>query len=184
VAPYVETVEQAQAVAAAAHYRPIKGKVLADMLAGDRKPSPKTTAFLERFNQHNYAIIGVESVPGYENLDALIKVEGVDGVFIGPHDVTVSMETPEEYDNPAFLRLLEDVIRRCRAAGVGVGVHVSPIAFASEQVRRFMDLGMNWILDGADVVWAAQAMQSRREELGVGPPPEATDPSPMRSEHG
>ena len=136
VAPYVETVAQADEVAAAVHYRPIKGQILRDFRSGARKPTAKTREFLAGFNTNNLAIIGIESVPAYENLDALIAVEGVDGVFIGPHDVTVSMEMPEEYDNPEFLRVLEDIIVRCRAAGVGVGVHISPLAFRYPGRRR------------------------------------------------
>ena len=167
VAPYVETVEQVREVVGAVHYRPIKGRLLEEFLSGTREPAAKTRAFLQRFNRHSYAIIGVESVAAYEDLDDLIRVEGVDGVFVGPHDLTVSMEVPEEYDNPSFLRVLEDIIIRGRAAGIGGGLHHFPQGFSLEQVRRFMELGMNWILDAADVVWARQAYRERREALDL-----------------
>jgi 4-hydroxy-2-oxoheptanedioate aldolase len=164
VAPYVETVEEVRDLVGAVHYRPIKGRQLRNLLAGTQPPAVATREFLTRFNQHHYAIVGIESVAAYENLDALINVPGVDGVFMGPHDLSVSLEAPEQWDNPALLRLIEDVIVRCREAGIGVGVHLSSI-FSLEQTRRFISLGMNWILDGADVIFARQGLRQRRAEL-------------------
>lgn len=164
VAPYVETVEQVREIVGAVRYRPIKGEMLRQFMTGVRKPTRKTREFLGRFNRHTYAIIGIESVAAYKNLDALIHEEGVDGVFVGPHDMTVSLEAPEEYDNPEFLRVIEDIILRCRAAHVGIGVHFST-AFPIETVQRFIGLGMNWVLDGADVALARMSLVERRELL-------------------
>ena len=170
VAPYVETVEQVRDLVGAVHYRPLKGQVLQDFLSGQREPDTKTTAFLSRFNRHHYAIVGVESIPAYEALDALIGVDGVDGVFIGPHDLSVSMEAAEEWDNPEFHRILEDIVVRCRAAGVGVGAHLNPTIFPADRVKRLIGLGMNWILDAADVVWAVHGLRQRRQAIGMPAP--------------
>ena len=171
VAPYVETADEVRALVGAVHYRPIKGRQLREFLGGTRQPAAATRAFLKRFNRHHYLIIGIESVAAYENLDTLIGLEGVDGVFMGPHDLSVSLEAPEEWDNPALHRLIEDTIVRCRAAGIGVGVHVSPAIFPLERIRRLVSLGMNWILDGADVIHALESLKQRRLALcGEAPP--------------
>lgn len=169
VAPYVETIEQVHDVVGAVHYRPIKGRLLKEFISGTRKPSAKTTEFLNRFNRHHYTIIGIESVEAIENLEELIGVDGVDGVFIGPHDVSVSMELPEEWGDPKFHEMLEQVVVRCRKLDVGVGVHMPPHIFTNDRAKRLMSLGMNWILDGADVAWAIHGMKQRREALGFGP---------------
>ena len=165
VAPYVETVEEVREIVGAVHYRPIKGRLLRQFLDGTRPPSPKTLRFLERFNRQNYAVIGVESVAAYENLDALIGVEGVDGVFMGPHDLSVSLEAPEEWDNPELFRLMKDTVVRCRAAGIGVGVHVPDGLLPADWFPRLMDAGMNWVLYAADVAFAMTALTSQFEKL-------------------
>jgi 2-keto-3-deoxy-L-rhamnonate aldolase RhmA len=177
--PYVETVAEVRQIVGAVHLRPIKGRQLQDLLDGKLKPKEVTRAFLDRFNRHNYVIIGIESVAGYENLDALIGVDGVDGVFMGPHDLSVSLEIPEQWDHPALLGLMEDTIRRCRAAGKGVGVHVSHL-FSEAQTHRFISLGMNWILDSADISHTLQSLQNRRRALCGTPlsPPESKSDGP------
>ena len=161
VAPYVETVEQVRALVGAVRYRPVKGEKLAGYLAGRTTPSAPMQGFFDRFNRETYLIIGIESVAAYRNLDRLLGVPGVDGVFVGPHDMTVSMEIPEEYDHPDFRGLLADVIRRSRAAGLGVGVHVSPPIFSDERVGELLDLGMNWVLYAADVTVMSDAMRKK-----------------------
>jgi 4-hydroxy-2-oxoheptanedioate aldolase len=165
VAPYVESVNDVREIVGAVHFRPIKGRQLRDFLSGAREPATETRDFLGRFNRHHYAIIGIESMAAYENLDALIGVKGVDGVFLGPHDLSVSLEAPEQWDNPALHRVIEDIIVRCRAANIGVGVHLSSTIFTLDQVRRLVALGMNWILDGADVTLALGELKQRRLAL-------------------
>jgi 4-hydroxy-2-oxoheptanedioate aldolase len=95
-------------------------------------------------------------------------------VFLGPHDLSVSLEAPEQWDNPALHRVIEDIIVRCRAANIGVGVHLSPAIFTLDQVRRLVALGMNWILDGADVTLAQGELKQRRRVL-CGEPETAPD---------
>jgi 4-hydroxy-2-oxoheptanedioate aldolase len=148
VAPYVETVEQVKALVGAVKCRPIKGKFMRDLLDGHRKPSPKLSEYFKRFSRDQYLIIGVESVEAIENLEALISIEGVDGVFLGPHDITCSMELPEEYDNPKVVKTILDVVRRTLRMKRGVGIHMDlslPLA------KPYLDAGMNFLLDCADV---------------------------------
>jgi 4-hydroxy-2-oxoheptanedioate aldolase len=149
LAPYVETVDEVKDLVGAVRYRPIKGEFLRDMLDGRRAPKPKLRDFFGRFNRDLYLIIGIESMAAIDRLESLIGIDGVDGVFLGPHDITCSMEIPEEYDNPAFIRTVVDVIKRCRKLGRGVGIHMDQTKAAC---RAFHKAGANFLLHGADVV--------------------------------
>lgn len=164
VVPYVETLEEVRRIVAAVKHRPVKGQVRDDALAGRKPYPPKLQQFLDNFNQHQYVIIGVESVPAIERLETLIDGTGVDGVFLGPHDITTSMGIPEEYDNPAFQDTIEDVIRRCRKCNVGVGLHFKLMKLGEASLRRFLDAGMNWIINGSDVTIMIDTMN---DQLGT-----------------
>ena len=165
VVPYIETEEQVREIVGAVRYRPVKGAKLTGYLSGETPVSQKMSDFFDRFNSENYLIIGIESVAAYENLDRLISVPGVDGVFIGPHDMTVSMEIPEEYDHPDFAALVEDIVARCKKAGVGVGVHYSQRTATDDRFRELIDLGMNWILYGADITLVDTGMRKSLSAL-------------------
>jgi 4-hydroxy-2-oxoheptanedioate aldolase len=165
VVPYVETVEQVRRAVGATRYRPIKGKVLEQVLSG-RSPLPtEAMEYVEGFNSENYLIIGVESMPAVENLEQLIAVDGVDGVFLGPHDITVSMGIPTEYENPRCIDMVVDVIARCRAANVGVGLHFPLFRLQDDTLRRLLDAGMNWLINGADIAIMGDAMKAQLDRL-------------------
>lgn len=167
VAPYVETVEEVKELVGAVRYRPIKGAFLKDILDGKREPKEKSKKFLENFNENKYLILGVESVHAINNLENLISIDGVDGVFLGPHDITVSMEIPEEYGNPEFVDTIVDVIKRCRKMGKGVGIHMDALM---DNGLKYIDAGMNFVLNLADIVKMRQTL--------------ANDFSTLRSRYG
>ncbi len=164
VVPYLETRAQAVEMVGAVKYRPIKGRKLENYLSGADEPTPKLKTYLERFNRHNYLIIGIESVAAVEALEDLL-VPGVDGVFVGPHDLSLSMDIPEEYEHPEFQRVLEDIIARSRRAGVGVGIHLSQMSVLGNYCRHFMELGMNWVLYGADIALLVAGMRGDLREF-------------------
>lgn len=152
LAPYVETVEQVKELVGAAHYRPIKGRQLDDLLEGQRELDHEMQNFLQEFNRDHYVVIGVESMEAVSRLEELISVPGVDAVFLGPHDLTVSMGIPTQYDHPDFVGMVEDVIARCRQHQVGVGLHTHYLTLPDQSLTRFLDAGMNFMLNGADII--------------------------------
>ena len=163
--PYVETVEEVRRCAGAVRYRPIKGKLLRDVLDGRTELSAKTQKFLEQFNRQQYLLIGVESVAAIDNLENLLAAGEVDGVFLGPHDITASMGIPTEYDNPRFLDVIEEVARRCRKCNVGVGLHTNLLKLGEDVAQRFLNAGMNWIIHAADITVLHDAMNAQLGRL-------------------
>ena len=148
VAPYVETVEQAQRMRAAVKLSPIKGKKIADILDGET-PGDELSSFLQARNEDKLLVINVESVPAVENIDQLLEVPDLDAVLIGPHDLSVSMEIPEQYDHPEFDAKVRLVIEKARAKNIGVGIHF----WASlEQEIAWAKHGANLFLHSADVL--------------------------------
>ncbi len=165
VVPYVEEVSEVRAAIGAVHYRPIKGRKLQRLLNGTEAPDAETEAFLRGFNRDHYLIIGVESVAAIDNLEALLSQPGVDGVFLGPHDLTTSMGIPEAYDHPDYLSAVEEVIRTCRRYQVGVGLHTQLLKLGETTLRRFLNAGLNWIINGADIVVMRDAMNEQLRNL-------------------
>ncbi len=167
VAPYVETVEQAQALRGAVKLGPIKGNKLAGVLDGSNMPGDELASFLRSRNQDKLLIINVESMPAVENLDRLLEVPDLDAILIGPHDLSVSMGIPEQYDHPEFDEKVRLIIEKARASGIGAGIHF----WASlEQEIEWAKHGANLFLHSADVLLFAATLRkdlaNARAELG------------------
>ncbi|GAB4000623.1 aldolase/citrate lyase family protein [Spirosoma daeguense] len=142
VAPYLESAEQVQTLVGATKYRPLKGEKLANYLNGTETMSAEMEAYIKAYNADHICIANIESVPALEQLDALLSVPGLDAVFIGPHDLSVSLGLPEQYDHPDFEEAVRSIIHKTRQKGLAIGIH-----FSLEPERQ-----VKWIQEGANIV--------------------------------
>jgi len=123
ICPYVEDPAEVRAVVGVVRYRPLKGRKLANFLRARTGVADRTLQYLEERNRNNFLVINVESTPAIDRLDELLAVEGLDAVLIGPHDLSISLDLPEQYADPTFIAAAEQIISRARAAGLGAGLH-------------------------------------------------------------
>ncbi len=148
IAPYVETVEQVQALRGAVKLRPIKGQKLRQMLEG-AKVEPELKSYMDDDAKNRLLIINIESVPAIEALDEILAVPDLDAVLIGPHDLSCSLGVPEQWEHPKFLSACETILGKARAAGVGAGIHFWG---SLEQQVRFLKAGANLLVHSADIL--------------------------------
>ena len=87
------------------------------------------------------------------NLDAIAATDGVDGVFIGPADLSADMGHLGNAQHPEVQAAIEDAVRRIRAKGKAAGI----LARGEEAARRWIDAGCNFVAVGVDAVLLAQA---------------------------
>ncbi|MCK5207094.1 MAG: aldolase [Cyclobacteriaceae bacterium] len=142
IAPYLENMDQIKELVGATKYRPLKGEKLEAILNGKSEPSTELKTFLDQFNQGNLCIANIESIPAVERLDDLLCINGLDGVFIGPHDLSISMGIPEQYDHPEFIDTVKVIIQKARKYTLGVGIH-----FSLDPQRQ-----IDWIKEGVNIV--------------------------------
>lgn len=167
LAPYLETVEQVQELRGAVKYRPLKGEKLKRVLRGEEKLSKTEEDYFKAYNDNHIMLLNIESTYGIRNLDAMLSVPDVDGIFIGPHDLSVNMGVPENYENKEWNDAVLDIIRRCRAKNIGIGNHFS---FGIEKQIQWAKEGMNIVIWNADMIRVIQALRNDfhyiKEQLG------------------
>lgn len=159
--PYCETVEEVEAVVATANWHPLKGEYLKRAVQEDKLPSEASRAYLEGRHSQTFVVIGIESVPGYENLDNILAVRGIDGVFIGPNDMSTSLGIPDDYENPKYVEVVGDIIRRCEAKGIPVMVHQQTKETSTMAIRE----GARFVLHAMDTNILQRALQREFNEL-------------------
>ena len=160
LAPYCETVEEAKAVAAACRWRPLKGALARKAIDADELPSQATREYLEDRNRNNVCIIGIESVPAIENLDNILDVKGIDGVFVGPNDLSISLGVPDQYDHPDYEAALRQILSVCASHGTPTLIH-----------HQTVELTQKWLREGARFVLYSSDSRTMhngfREEFGA-----------------
>jgi 4-hydroxy-2-oxoheptanedioate aldolase len=81
-------------------------------------------------NQEVCCIPQIETATAVENLDAILSVPGVDAVYIGPMDLSISLGLPPQMDSdvPAYAEARQRILEACRRHSVAPGIHTSASA--------------------------------------------------------
>ena len=155
--PYCETVEQVQEAVGTAKWHPLKGEYLRRAVNEGILPSPRAKEYLENRRKDSIVIIGIESEPALDVLDAMLDVGNIDGIFIGPNDMTTSLGIPDETKNPKYLDVIRDVVKRSEARNVPVMVHHQNV----EDSLASIEIGSRFVLHSTDGRFMQTAMQEQ-----------------------
>ncbi len=155
IAPYLEHTDQIRQLVGATKYRPLKGDVLQQYLRDPKKVPGDLHQYLQTRNQDNLCIANIESTPALDRLDELLQTDGLDAVFIGPHDLSLSMGIPEQYDHPDFISAVKTIIAKARQHTLGVGIHFS---LEVQRQIEWVKEGVNIIIHSADITLVQQKL--------------------------
>lgn len=143
--PYVQSAKEAEAAVAAIQYPPAGIRGIAGMTRASR--FGRVEGYAKRAEQELCLLVQVETKSSLDAIEEIAAVDGVDGIFIGPGDLSASLGYPGELFHPEVITAIEDAIKRIRAAGKPAGILTYDIAFA----QRCMELGTLFTAVGADL---------------------------------
>jgi 4-hydroxy-2-oxoheptanedioate aldolase len=114
--------------------------------------------YLAKADGEILALAMVETAQGLANVEAIVATPGLDGVYIGPSDLSLSLGGPpgQDQDAPALMAAFDTILAACKAAGVRAGVHTASVAYSQKMIARGFDL----VSVGSDVRYL---MTGRRE---------------------
>ncbi|WP_375689182.1 aldolase/citrate lyase family protein [Pseudooceanicola sp. LIPI14-2-Ac024] len=143
IVPYVQNREEAEEAVAAMRYPPrgIRG------VAGAVRASHygKVTDYIARAEEELCLIVQVETGEALELLPEIASVDGVDGVFIGPADLSASLGHPGDMGHPEVVEAIEGAIRTLVEMDVPAGILTS-----GDFARRCIELGASFVAVGID----------------------------------
>ena len=148
LAPYVEDVGQIRQMVGATKYRPLKGERLSRVLNGTETLEPELINYLDKYNEGSMCLINIESIAAVKNLSSLLDVPGLDAVIIGPHDLSINMGLPEQYDHPEYEQVVRTIIHQTRKKGVAAGIHFPG---NPERQIKWMKEGVNIVMHSSDM---------------------------------
>jgi 2-keto-3-deoxy-L-rhamnonate aldolase RhmA len=169
LAPYVEDAEQVMELVGAVKYRPLKGNKLRNILLGKERPGSDLETYLINHNKNNSLLLNIESPAGVMNMEKFCSIKtpdgpGVDGIVIGPHDLSVSYEMPEKYESREFIELCSNIIRKARKFGIAAGGHNGSRGSSQLQTEWVM-AGANIIMNSSDVFLFADKYQDEINKI-------------------
>ena len=143
--PYVQTPEEAANAVSYTRY-PLRG---VRGVAGTTRATRfgRVKDYFKRAEEELCVLVQVETQLGLDNLDAICNTDGVDGVFIGPADLSAGLGHLGNIPHPEVQKAIDDAIGRIRKAGKAPGI----LAPVEADARRYLELGCLFVAVGADV---------------------------------
>jgi len=152
--PMVETAEQAARIVAATRYPPAGVRGVGSALARASRWN-QVEGYLQRCHEQLCVLVQVESLKGMQNLRAICGVEGIDGVFFGPADLSASMGMIGRTTDPAVQKAIDEGIKVVGECGKAAGVLSTDRAVA----HKHLELGAVFVAVGADTTLLVRAAQ-------------------------
>jgi 2-keto-3-deoxy-L-rhamnonate aldolase RhmA len=160
----VNTAEQAEAAVLATKYPPLGqrgfGYCRANTYGVDFE------RYTSAWNEDGLVIVQVEQIEGVNNIEAILKVKGVDVVFVGPGDLSGSMGIPGQLDHPKLIAATDRVARACREHNVAAGLHI--VGSDPLRIERALEAGFRMLalsLDAMLLYSAAREFASHARSL-------------------
>lgn len=152
--PMVETAEQAQQLVHDVRYPPTGGRGVG--YSGARcSRFGEITDYGTTADEQICLLVQVENRAGIAALDDILAVEGIDGVFIGPADLSADMGYMGEIKHPEVQATIKGAFARIEAAGKAPGV----LSTTSEMTQDMIDAGARFVATGVDLQLLAGALR-------------------------
>ena len=157
--PQVHNAEQAEQLVRWGRYYPAGSRGLGFGRA--QGYGLKVGEYLETANEDIVLSVQAESAEAVKNIEAIVKVEGLDAVLVGPYDLSASMGLPGQINHPDVKTAIQRVADVCKGAGMPVGI----FGLTAEAVQPYIDLGFRFIVAGVDTVMLGNAAGNLLKQL-------------------
>lgn len=159
ICPMVNTESEAQQLVRAVKYPP-QGQRSFGPLVPFLREGP---AYVVSANASCLALAQIETRQAMENLDAIMAVPGLDGVYVGPTDLSFDHGFPPELDkeHPEMLALFDNIIASAKSQGKVAAIHTGAPAYAKKMAER----GFKMLTFGSDVGFILAANQGAMAEF-------------------
>jgi len=149
--PYVQTADEARRAVQAVRFPP---RGIRGVSASSRASQyGRVKDYLSRADEEICLMLQIETRAALDQLEAISEIEGVDGVFIGPADLSASLGHLGDPQHPETQAALQDAARRLTRWGKPAGI----LAVVEADARRYIEWGYTFVAVGVDTTLLASS---------------------------
>jgi 4-hydroxy-2-oxoheptanedioate aldolase len=151
--PMIESADHAAQMVKAMHYPPVGMRGVGATIAR-ASDYGRITDYITTANDQTCLILQIESRAGLAALPEILKLDGVDGVFIGPADLAADMGYPGNAAAPEVQATIDSTLAAIMASGKSAGI----LTFDAKAAQRYAAMGVTFLGIGSDVAVLVKAM--------------------------
>ncbi len=168
LAPQIASREEAEKLVAAARYAPKGHRGACPFVRSGNHLVTDWAEYATRASDDVFVMALVEGAEGFDNLEDIARTEGLDGLMIGPMDLTVSLGIGGQLDHPDLKNYIRNALKICDEAGVKFFVpnFFQTIEKATKATEEWRELGVKYFTVGSDKLFLTAYMNQQHAALG------------------
>ena len=158
--PNVKSLEQAKEIVYAAKFYPLGMRGVCRFVPAANYGTMDRDVFFANSND-TLLVMQVEGTDVLQDIDEIIKLEGLDVLFIGPYDLSQSLGVPGQIDHPKVTEAISLIVQKSRSRNLMVGTFCDKIADA----KRMSSLGIEYIAFSVDMNILSSACKELKKQI-------------------
>lgn len=143
IVPMLNNIEDFKKVVALAKYKPVGKRGFAGVRSNhygyDENIKGDIEAFMAKCNDEVMVLPQCETVDALEIIEDVLALEGIDGIFVGPFDLSISLGVPVQFDHPKFLKAIQRILNACEKADKFAIIYAGSIQATKEAFAKGFD---------------------------------------------
>jgi 4-hydroxy-2-oxoheptanedioate aldolase len=159
IVPCIRTADEVKQLVEYGKYYPLGRRGFAATRVASFGFNPLMTdleAWFARSNEETMIIPQCETSECLDSIGEIAAIEGVDGIFVGPYDLSVALGKPGRFDDPECVAAVDRILRACRAAGKFSFIYTGD---ANATKKYFAD-GFDGVACGMDTMFCVNAYKN------------------------
>jgi 4-hydroxy-2-oxoheptanedioate aldolase len=111
--------------------------------------------YIKAANEQTFIVVQIEDPKALVHAEAMVAVEGVDILFLGPGDFSILAGIPGQFDHPK----IKDAMKQVAAAAKKAGKHWGMPIFSVEHAKEVLELGGRFLCHGADLLMVKNGLE-------------------------
>ena len=116
--------------------------------------------YFNKTNEYTLLLPQCETKGALESIEEIVALDGIDGIFVGPYDLSVALGMPAQFDAPAFRQALERVLNACKSHGKLAFLYANSMA----EARRSFEQGYQGAAIGVDTAFLVAGIKRMLNE--------------------
>lgn len=121
--------------------------------------------YVNSANSETLLIVQIEHIEGVNNIEEILAVPGIDGTFIGPYDLSMSLGIPGQINHPEVMKAKAKVLEATIRHGLAPGIHFVHPDTAVADCKLAIELGYKFLAVGTDILFLGDSARKLQSDI-------------------
>lgn len=161
IVPMVNSASDARLAVSSIKYPPVGIRGVG--IARAQAYGPGFAGHVKIANDESIVIVQIEHIKSVRNIKEILNVEGIDGLIIGPYDISGSLGVPGQLNHPSVVEARRKILAAAKAKGIAAGTHI--VYPSISEFKKYVKEGYRFIAFGTDILFLGESCRNSMRDI-------------------